>query len=124
MFTIRITLAAICALMLCGYVASCTTLALEGDRKYKVDLTNVLVVIRDEISNEGEVSERSAQKLDGVLAKYEEKYGRKGSFQHSSDIPELIKSASANPETSFDTLQQIQHKITMILDTLKTEIRD
>ena len=110
------------ASLLLGSV-SCTALALSGAKKYKVDLSNVMLKVRDQIESDGEVNERTTAKFESVLAKYEEEFGMKGSHIRATEALAEIKQAQANPVDAFMHYRNADVKISDVMDMLKTEVQ-
>ncbi|MBN2082629.1 hypothetical protein JW859_10550 [bacterium] len=105
-------------------IFGCTSLALSGDKKYKTDLTNVLLKIKAEIESDGDVPETSISKLEKLLSKSEAEFGKKGSFREAQLIVADLKKANEEPGNKFNLNQNALLKIIGVLETLKTEVQD
>jgi len=124
MHRISIILLALVAVGLLLGMLSCNSLALSGDKKYKTDLTNVLLKIKAQIEQEGDVPEGSVTKLEKLLDNNEEQFGKKGSFREATMIVEDLKNANADPAQKYSMNQNALLKIIGVLETLKTEVQD
>lgn len=105
-------------------VVCCNTLALSGEKKYKVDLSNVLLNIVDEIETNGAVPDRTFNKLAGLLEKSEEEFGIRTSHMQSKAALESLQKAKDDPSNAFEHYQNALMCIANVQDALKTEVRD
>jgi hypothetical protein len=105
-------------------LVSCTSLALSGAKKYKVDLINVLNNLDQEIQQDGKVKPASVAALESKLAQYKKDFGDKASYIQASQVLELIKKADAEPGEAFNYLQQASGMVLSVSDTLKLEVPD
>lgn len=104
------------------FAGSCKTLALTGKEKYKVDLNNVFATIRDEINNDGLVSEKSVTKLGNILEANREDCSVNGSFVEAEKALTSLKAALNEPEKAFNHQQEALLYATNSQEFLKTEI--
>ena len=118
----RIGLALTVALVIFGLAASCQTLALTGAKKYKVDLTQVMMKIQAEIEQDGEVSDRTVEKLENLINASRDEYGKKGSFIRSEYVLETLKQAKEKPDEKFQILRSTSVVCDEVLEMLKTEV--
>jgi hypothetical protein len=105
-------------------VVCCKTLALSGEKKYKVDLSNVLLNIKDEIDTNGVVSDKTYNKFADFLEKSEEEFGIRASHMLSKDALESIRQAKDDPNSKFQHYQNALMSIANVQDALKTEVKD
>lgn len=105
-------------------VVCCNTLALSGEKKYKVDLSSILLNIVDEIETDGVVSERTYTKFAGLLERTEEEFGVRSSHMLSKDALKALQNAKEDPNSAFDHYQNALMNIANVQDALKTEIRE
>jgi len=124
MNSFRITMLVLVALGLMLAVASCDSVAITGDGKYKADMSNALQNLKNQIEQDGTVTEQKVQKLETLLTNYEADYGKKASHIHSKTAIASIKEAQADPANEFKNLTAAKAAIYMALDALKTEIKD
>ena len=124
MHAFRITMILLVALGFVLAVASCNTIAITGDKKYKSDMSNALQNVKNEIEQNGSVSDAKLKKLESLLASYQEEYSKKGSHIISTEAVEMIYKAKEDPANEFKLLQQANQSIYQALDTLKTEVKD
>ena len=106
---------------------SCNALALTGAKKYKVDLSNILLALKADIENNGEVSDKNLSKLEGFLAKHREEFSTKGSFMRASEALTEIRTARdeyAAGRNGFMNYQAAKQLIFQTQDMLKTEVKD
>ena len=111
-------------IVLVALLVSCTALALTGAKKYKVDLTNILMKIQDEINNEGAVSDKSYNKFKSFMAKSEPEFGKKGSYVKAEKVEECLDIARAEPDKAFYQYQSAKLEISAVFDMLKTEVAE
>lgn len=102
----------------------CKALALSGEKKYKVDLQNALLRIKDEIEGAGVISDNSIKKLQGILDKYEKEFSERGSYVSAVKLIEAAARVKEEPQNEFMINQSVLMMIVDIEDTLKTEIKD
>jgi hypothetical protein len=124
MYRLSIALVVLAAAGFLLGIAGCNALALSGEKKYKVDLQNSLLRIKDEIEQDGEISDRSIGKLQSVLEKYEEEFSQKGSYATALKLIETADRIKDEPNNEFTLNQSVLMMIVDIEDTLKTEIKD
>lgn len=118
-----IILALVAACMLIGMLG-CSTLALSGAKKYKVDVTNVLLKMKAQIEQDGEIPEATVGKLSSLLDKYEAEFSKNGSYVTCKRILETLEGAKESSLSMFQTNQNVMKMIIDVLETLKTEIRE
>lgn len=119
-------LAAVVLAFLLG-LCSCNSLALTGPKKYKVDLSNILLAVKGDIENTGAVSEKNVTKLQEFLDANREEFGTKGSFIRTQEALDSIlasQSAIAEGKDGFMMLQEAKQSIYSAQDMLKTEVKD
>lgn len=109
---------------LISLLMGCNALALGGAKKYKVDLQNILMNITDEIDRDGKVAERTYSKFQSFMDKYEEEYGRKGSYVKALNVMEHVTAARNTPDNAFMEYQKAKMEITLCQDLLKTEVQE
>ena len=124
MYRLSIALLVLAAAGLMLGTFGCKALALSGEKKYKVDLQNSLLKIKDEIEEKGEISDRAISKLQGILDKYEEEFSQKGSYMSALKLIETAARVKEEPQNEFLINQSVLMMIVDIEDTLKTEIKD
>lgn len=78
--------------------AGCKTLALTGHEKYRVTLSNHLLVIRKQIEEEGIVSPKTLGKFEAFLARYDADYANKGSHIRAREALAELQLADSEPE--------------------------
>ena len=105
-------------------LTSCDKLALEGPKKYKVDLMNILQDTMDAIKVDGEVPDKLVNELDSFMTKHEAEYGKKGSYVRSKEILDNLKLAQSDESQRFRTYQFVQAQIESVILTLQTEVPD
>ena len=118
-----IILALVAACLLIG-ILGCTSLALSGEKKYKVDVTNVLLKMKAQIEQDGEIPEATVKKLNAVLRKYEAEFSKNGSYGECQYIAETLETSKDSTQSLFQTNQNVMMMIIGVLETLKTEIKD
>jgi hypothetical protein len=111
------------AASLLASASGCTSLALTGPKKYKVDLQNVLVNMDREISNDGKITDKTSQKLDQVLVKWQADMSKQGSYMTAVKIQDTLKQIKTDPNNEYGLNQSIELYITDINEMLKTEIQ-
>jgi formyltetrahydrofolate synthetase len=116
-----LVLAAVCVL---AAVSSCSTLAVTGAKKYRVDITNAVNAVSADINSDGKISDRVLGKLQKVLDKNRTEFGKNGTFVKSEEILKLIDEAKADPTNAFEKYQQVQQNVTYIVDMIRTEVPD
>jgi hypothetical protein len=109
---------------LIALLLGCNALALGGAKKYKVDLQNILMNIQDEVDRDGMVSDRTYNKFKGFMDKYQEEYGRKGSYIKAKNVLEHVTNARGDSENGFMEYQKAKMEITLCQDLLKTEVQE
>lgn len=124
MHNLRIGLLALAAVCILFNLVGCKTLALSGEKKYKVDLSNVVLNIKDEIEKTGDVSDDKLVKFEKLMDKYRDQFGDKGSFQFATQALAELKEAKANPDDAFKMLNVAVGDCGQVLEMLKTEIQD
>ena len=103
---------------------ACKTLALGGDKRYKVELNNILLNVDTEFSKDGAVTPGTRKKLDEFLTKYEADYGTKASFTETKKMRDLINEADTTPEaTRFTKYQEAMASKASAEQYLTTEIK-
>lgn len=117
-----IILALVAASMLIG-ILGCTSLALTGAKKYKVEVTNVLLKMKAQIEQDGEITEATTNKLSKVLDKYETEFGKKSSYLTCKIMLDTLQGAETSGRTTFQINQDVMAMIVDVLDTLKTEVK-
>lgn len=110
-------------IMLVGLIVSCKVLALSGDQKYKVDLTNILMKIQDQINNDGEVSDAMYKKFQNFMDKSKDTYWKKGSYEKAEQIMDCLTKARSEPDKAFYNYQNAKLIMNECLDLLKTEVK-
>ncbi|GEM_PF-2638879 len=118
-----IILALVAACLLIGMLG-CTSLALSGGKKYKVDVTNVLLRMKAQIEQDGEIADGTVSKLKSVMSKYEAEFSQNGSYVTCKRIVETLEGAKDSSLTTFQMNQNVMQMIVDVLETLKTEIKD
>lgn len=118
-----IILALVAACMLIG-ILGCSSLALTGGKKYKVDVTNVLLKMKTQIEQDGEVPEGTIGKLSSVLSKYESEFSENSSYTTCKRILETLQGEAESGLTKFQVNRNVMKMLIDVLDTLKTEIKD
>ena len=113
-----------CIVLLVSFAISCNALALGGDKKYKVDLSNILLTIQKQIENDGEVSDKMETKLTKYMEKSKEEFGGKGSWIWAEKAMNHIVEAKTNPGQAFMLYQTAKMEIAECFDMLKTEVQD
>ena len=109
---------------LIALLLGCNALALGGAKKYKVDLQNIMMNIQDEVNRDGLVSDGTYRKFQNFMEKYEEDYGRKGSYVKALNVMEHVTAAKNNPDNAFMDYQKAKMEITLCQDLLKTEVQE
>lgn len=109
-------------IVLVGLIVSCKVLALSGDQKYKVDLTNILMKIQDEINNNGEVSDVTYNKFVKFMDKSKDTYWKKGSYEKAEQIMDCLNTARSQPDKAFYNYQNAKMIMNDCFDLLKTEV--
>ena len=123
----RISMLIAGCLILALCLSACNSLALTGPKKYKVDLQNIMLQIKSEIDNQGSVSEKTMNKLDGFLEKHREEFGGKGSFMRSEEALEAIKEAKAGEAEGKNVFQkylEVKQSMNSAGDMLAPEITE
>ncbi|HES58557.1 MAG TPA: hypothetical protein ENO21_03905 [Firmicutes bacterium] len=110
--------------LLAALILGCNALALGGAQKYKVDLTNILMKIQDEIENEGKVSDQTFNKFENFMESNEEEFGNKGSYVKAEEVMKCLVEARNNPANAFMQLQSAKVEMTLVFDMLKTEVSE
>jgi len=105
-------------------VVCCKTLALSGEKKYKVSLSNVLLNVKDEIETDGVVSDKIYNKFAAFLESSEEEFGNRASHMLSKEALESIRLAKDDPSRTFEHNQNALMSIANVQDALKTEVRE
>jgi hypothetical protein len=111
-------------MLLAALLLGCNALALGGAQKYKVDLTNILMNVQDEIESEGQVSDRTFNKFQSFMENNEEEFSSKGSYIKAEEVLDFIIEARNSPDDSFMKYQSAKVEITLVFDMLKTEVSD
>jgi len=111
-------------IVLVSLFAGCKVLALNGAQKYKVDLTNVLMKIQDEINNDGKVSDKTYTKYEKFLEKSKDEYYNKGSYEKAEQIMECLQKARSDSANAFYQYQNAKIIMNQCFDLLKTEVAD
>jgi hypothetical protein len=111
----------IAACLLLVLVAGCKSLAMTGKEKYKVDLNNAFMTIRDQITNDGTASEKAVTKLEDLLTAYRAEFSGKGSFIEAEKALEALKLAASEPDKAFGHNQVALTHAAVSQDYLKTE---
>ena len=124
MHVFRISMIVLVTLGFVLAVASCNSLAITGDKKYKADISNALQNVKNEIEQNGSVSDVKLKKLESVVANYEADYSNKSSLIIAKQALDAIHQAQAEPNNQFNLLQQASGDIYAALDALKTEFND
>lgn len=116
----------ICLIILAYIInlSGCQAIAISGDKKYKVALSNVILKATDEINTDGKVKDATVTKLESLLEQYEEDYGNRGSFLRASTALDLIKQAGEKPDQAFQILQNAKQSMFESQEMLKTEVKD
>ncbi len=109
-------------MLLAALLLGCNALALGGAQKYKVDLTNILMQVQDEIDNEGVVSDQTFNKFKTFMENNEEEFGNKGSYVKAENALECLITARNDPEKAFFQQQSAKLEINLCFDMLKTEV--
>jgi hypothetical protein len=112
----------IMAVLLAGFATGCKTLAMSGKEKYKVDMNNIFLSIRDEVTNQGTASEKNVKKLEELLTKYRPEFGPMGSFIQAETVLSELKLAVSEPDKQFLHNQKALMAAGQSQEFLKTEI--
>jgi hypothetical protein len=102
---------------------ACSTLAMNGDKRYKVELNNILLRVQSDFDKSGAVSGDTRKKLDDFLTKYEADYSSKASYTDAKKMRDLINEAEADPNTAFGKYQQALALKTSAEEYLTTEVK-
>lgn len=111
-------------MLLAALLLGCNSLALGGAQKYKVDLTNILMKIQDEINKDGAVSDQTFNKFQTFMEDSKEEFGGKGSYYRAEEVMKCLVEARTNPENAFMQYQSAKLEITLCFDMLKTEVSE
>ena len=107
---LKMSLLALAVFVLGAYASGCSIPGTEGHGRYKTELLSTLAAIENDISTKGEIQERNVNKLRSVLDKWEEDFGKKGSFIRAKESLELCEKSVAAAEGTdvFMTNQNIK----------------
>ncbi len=123
MRTFHIALVIVAAACLLLQVA-CKTLAISGAKKYRVEITNAVNQVGEDIANEGKISAAHLAKLQKVLDTYAADFSAYGTYTSAQKIIELVKEAEADETIAFSKYKEVQSKINYIQDMVRTEVPD
>lgn len=120
---LKLSMIALAVLVLGVYASSCSIPGTEGHGLYKTQLLSTLAAIENDIATKGELQEKNVQKLREVTTKWEEDFGKQGSFIRAKESLELCeKSLAAAPGTDiFMTNQNIKLINDSIRSYMQTE---
>jgi hypothetical protein len=104
--------------------AACKTLAISGAKKYRVEITNAVNQIGEDITNDGKISDAHLAKLQKVLDTYAADFSKYGTYTSSQDIIRLVGEAKQDEANAFAKYKEIQSKINYIQDMVRTEVPD
>jgi hypothetical protein len=102
---------------------ACSTLALNGDKRYKVELNNIFLNVQSDFDKEGGATPQTRKKLDELITKYEADYGKKASFTCMKQMRDAINEAEADPNNKFSKYQVALQLKNEAEDYLTTEIK-
>jgi hypothetical protein len=124
MRTIFIALWLITTVCTLAAASSCSTLAVTGAKKYRVDITNAVNNVSAEINSDGQISDAALAKLNKVLETNRAEFSAYGTFVKSEEIVKLVGEAKADPANAFKKYQQVQQAATYIVDMIRSEVPD
>lgn len=108
-------------------LASCDevkgNVALSGPKRYKSEVSANLLEIKDEIEKNGQVSEPSYNKLSGILDRYKDEFGGKGSYHNLQEIKKHLDTGRENPSAAFQANQEAIIMVGRAQDVLMTEVQ-
>lgn len=104
--------------------AACKTLAISGAKKYRVEITNAVNQIGEDITNSGEISDAHISKLKKVLDTYAAEFSTWGTYTNAQEILQLIEEAKQDSNTAFSKYKEVETKINYITDMIRTEVPD
>ena len=105
---------------------ACSTLALNGDKRYKVELNNILLNVQSDFDKNGDVTPEDRKKLSEFLTKYQTDYGKKASYQAAKAMNDDIVAAEAmdtQDPNRFAKFQQALSNKTESEQYLTTEVK-
>jgi hypothetical protein len=120
MYIALLMITAVCLLA----ASSCKTLAVGGAKKYRVDITNAVNAISQEIDSDGKISDASLAKLQKVLDTNRGEFGKYGTFTKGEEIVKYYNEAKADPANAFAKFQQVQQDAAYIVDMIRSEVPD
>lgn len=103
---------------------ACKTLAMTGAKKYRVEITNAVNQVGEDITNEGKVSAAHVKKLQKVLDTYAADFPTWGTYINAQQIIKLVEEAEQDQATAFTKYKEVQSKINYIQDMIRTEVPD
>src|SRR5690242_2762220 len=124
MKTLRNAILALMVVCIGLQIVACTTLALNGDKRYQLALNNVLLNVQSDFDKDGSVSSSTRKKLDELLTKYEKDYGTKASYTDTKKMRDLINDAESNEASKFSKYQEALQMKTEAEQYLTTEIKN
>lgn len=98
--------------------------AISDSKKYRVDITNSVVIISEEINSDGLVSDQARTRLATVLDRYRAKFSQYSTYLKSEQILDLIDAAKKDPATMFAKYVTIQRDVEYIIDNMRAEVPD
>ena len=101
------TILALAMLVLGLNIAGCSIPGASGHGRYKTEVLSTLSAIENDINGKGNIQQKNVDKLEGVLEKWRDEYGKKGSFIRAEEVLELCKKSVAGEDT-FSTNQSIK----------------
>lgn len=123
MKTLRNGILVLMALCVGLQIVACTTLALSGDKRYKVELNNIFTNVQADFDKDGGISPATKKKLDELITKYEADYGTKASFTDMKKMRDKIVEAESNPDNKFHIYQEALQLKTEAEQYLTTEVK-
>jgi len=119
--------AAVLGLLLMLVTASCDevtkNVATSGPKRYKAEVSSLLLEMKAEIESSGAASDRTYKKLEGIVEKWKTEMGAKQSYINLTDMKKHIDAARAEPGKAFQSYREAGLMLTRTLDTLKTEVQ-
>jgi hypothetical protein len=97
---------------------------LSDTKKYRVDITNSVVIISEEINSNGLVSDQARSRLETVLDRYRARFSQYSTFIKSEEILALIDAAKNDPASMFAKYMTIQRDAEYIIDNMRAEVPD
>ena len=117
---VKLTILALAVLVLAVDLSSCSIPGTSGHGRYKTELLSSLSGIENDINTKGEISDTSLGKLENVLSKWEEEFGKKGSYIRAKEILELARKSNAGEDT-FNNNQSIKVTAESVRSYMQTE---